>query len=97
MRWYERLQQNWKVNGIQLALILVTFAVGGSLTGQVAKWAMDALNLGGVWYWGLLYLLIVTTLWPIMVLLVSVPMGQFRFFLNYIGKLAGKLGLRKNA
>jgi hypothetical protein len=32
-----------------------------------------------------------------MVLLVSLPMGQFRFFLNYIGKLAGKLGLRKNA
>jgi hypothetical protein len=49
---FNRLQQKWKVNGIQLALILVTFAVGGSLTGQVAKWAMDALSLGGGWYWG---------------------------------------------
>lgn len=95
MRWYDRLQQKWRVNGIQLALILVTFAVGGSLTGQVGKWAMDALQLGEVWYWGLLYLLIITALWPMMVLLVSLPMGQFRFFRGYIGKLAGKLGLRK--
>jgi len=47
MPWYERLQQKWKVNGVQLTLILITFAVGGSLTGQVAKWVMDALNLGG--------------------------------------------------
>lgn len=97
MRWYTRLQQKWKVNSIQLALILVTFAVGGSLTGQVAKWAMDALEVGGAWYWGLLYLLIVTALWPMMVLLVSLPMGQFRFFLNYITKLAGKMGLRKKS
>lgn len=96
MYWYTRLQEKWKVNGIQLTLILVTFAVGGSLTGQVAKWVMDALGVEGVWYWGLLYLLIVTALWPMMVLLVSLPMGQFRFFLNYIKKLAGKLGLRKN-
>ncbi len=96
MPWYVRLQQKWKVNGFQLILILITFAVGGSLTGQVAKWAMDALKVEGVWYWGLLYLLIVTALWPMMVLLVSLPMGQFRFFLNYIKKLAGKIGLRKN-
>ncbi len=95
MRWYKRLQQKWNVNPIQLALILVTFAVGGSLTGQVGKYAMDALNVEGAWYWGFLYLLIVTALWPIMVLLVSLPMGQFRFFLNYIGKLAQKMGLRK--
>lgn len=97
MRWYDRLQQKWKVNGIQLVLILVTFAVGGSLTGQVAKWAMDGLNLGGVWYWGFLYLLIVTVLWPLMVLVVSLPMGQFRFFRNYISNLARKMGLRNKS
>lgn len=96
MPWYSRLQEKWKVNGIQLTLILITFAVGGSLTGQAAKWIMDALNLGSVWYWGLLYLLIVTALWPLMVLLVSLPMGQYRFFRDYIRKLAGKIGLRKN-
>lgn len=96
MRWYERLQKKWNVNGPQLGLILVTFAVGGSLTGQAAKWVMDALNIGRVWYWGLLYLLIVTALWPLLVLVVSFPLGQFRFFTNYISKLAGKFGLRKN-
>lgn len=96
MPWHKRLQAKWKVNGTQLVLILITFAVGGSLTGQVGKWAMDALSLGDVWYWGLLYLLIVTALWPMMVMLVSLPMGQFRFFRNYIKNLAGKIGLRKN-
>ncbi len=95
MHWYDRLKEKWKVNGIQLALILVTFAVGGSLTGQAGKWVMDALDLGAVWYWGLLYLLIITILWPMMVMVVSLPLGQFRFFRNYIHKLAGKLGLRK--
>ena len=93
MRWYVRLQQKWKVNSIQLALILTTFAVGGSATGQAARLIMDLINPGEPWYWGLLYLLIVTALWPMMVLLVSIPLGQFRFFRNYISKLAGKLGL----
>jgi hypothetical protein len=96
MRWYKRLQQKWKVNSLQLALILITFAVGGSLTGQVARLIMDRIEPGEPWYWGLAYLLIVTALWPFMVLIISIPLGQFRFFQNYIAKLAGKLGLRKN-
>ena len=96
MRWFKRLQQKWNVNGIQLTLILVTFAAGGSLTGQAARRIMDRIEPGEPWYWGLAYLLIVTVLWPFMVLIVSIPLGQFRFFLNYIAKLDGKLGLRKN-
>jgi hypothetical protein len=30
------------------------------------------------------------------VLLVSIPFGQFRFFVNYLKKIAGKLGLLKS-
>jgi hypothetical protein len=34
---FEKLRQKWKVNVLQLVLILCTFAIGGSLTGYAAK------------------------------------------------------------
>ena len=34
---FEKLRQKWKVNVLQLVLILCTFAIGGSLTGFAGK------------------------------------------------------------
>jgi hypothetical protein len=36
--------------------------------------------------------LLVTALWPLMVLAISIPFGQFRFFRSYIKKLGEKMG-----
>ncbi len=93
---FDRLQKKWRVKGLQLGLILCTFAIGGSLTGFVAKKIMNVLAIGQDWLWAILYILLVTLFWPLMVLLVSIPFGQFRFFIRYIKKLGARMGVGKN-
>lgn len=92
---FEKLQKKWKVNGLQLALILCTFAIGGSATGFVGKKVMNGLQIEHDWLWAVVYILLITIIWPMAVLIVSIPFGQFRFFNNYIQKLGSKLGLVK--
>ena len=92
---FEKLRQKWKVNMLQLVLILLTFAIGGSLTGLAAKKIMNLLPIGSDWLWAIIYILLVTIIWPMMVLVVSIPFGQFRFFSGYTRKLGEKTGLLK--
>lgn len=92
---FERLQKKWKVKGLQLFLIICTFAIGGSATGWVAKKIMNVLVIEQDWLWGVLYITLVTLLWPLLVLVISIPFGQFRFFNQYIHKLGTKMGLLK--
>jgi len=93
---FEGLQKKWKVSGLQLALILCTFAIGGSFTGFIGKKVMNALSINQDWLWAILYILLITIIWPLAVLLVSFPFGQFRFFSNYIKKIGIKMGIVKN-
>jgi hypothetical protein len=92
---FEGLQKKWKVSGGQLLLILCTFAIGGSATGFVAKKIMNALSIGQDWLWAVIYILLVTIIWPLAVIIISIPFGQFRFFKNYIKKIGEKTGLIK--
>ena len=92
---FERLQKKWKVNGLQLALILCTFAIGGSATGFVGKKIMNVLAIQQDWLWAVIYILLVTIIWPLAVLIVSIPFGQFKFFTGYIKKMGEKMGLTK--
>ena len=89
----ERLQKKWKVNGWQLVLIIATFAIGGSATGYVAKKIMNWLSIDPDWLWAIIYILLITIIWPVAVIIVSIPFGQFRFFSNYTKKLGQKIGL----
>ena len=92
---FQRLQQKWKVNGLQLALILCTFAIGGSLTGLAGKKLMSLFFIDQRWLWVVVYILIVTLLWPFAVLLISVFFGQYRFFISYLRKMGKRMGLVK--
>ena len=92
---FEKLRQKWKVNVLQLVLILCTFAIGGSLTGYAAKKIMNTLPIESDWLWAIIYILLVTIIWPMMVLIISLPFGQFRFFYNYTRKLVQKMGFLK--
>lgn len=94
---FEGLQKKWKVGGMQLFLILCTFAIGGSATGFVAKKVMNAISIHQDWLWAIIYILLVTLIWPMMVLLISIPFGQFRFFSGYIKKLGAKMGIGRKS
>ena len=90
---FQRLQQKWKVNGLQLVLILCTFAIGGSLTGFAGRKLMNFIAVERGWLWVVVYIILVTLLWPVSVLLVSVFFGQYRFFISYLKKIGGRMGL----
>jgi formyltetrahydrofolate-dependent phosphoribosylglycinamide formyltransferase len=89
----QRLQKKWKVNTLQLILIIGTFAIGGSLTGYVARKLMGILHIEQGWLWVLIFILIMTLLWPLAVILVSIPLGQYPFFIKYIRKIGKRVGL----
>jgi formyltetrahydrofolate-dependent phosphoribosylglycinamide formyltransferase len=91
-RMFRKLQEKWKVSGWRLLVILVTFAIGGSLTGYAGKKILHGLNISSPALYIPIYFVTVTLLWPLIVLLVSIPFGQFRFFSGYISKLFRKLG-----
>ncbi len=89
-----KLKEKWKVNGLNLLLILTTFALGGSLCGYAGRkiLLLTGLEKGAIWL--IAYILLVTLLWPICVLLISIPLGQFKFFKSYISKMAAKMSGR---
>jgi len=92
---FEKLQQKWKVGGLQLALILCTFAIGGSLTGYAGRKLMPLLGIESNGLWILIYIILITLIWPLAVLLISIPFGQFRFFTRYLLKIGRRMGLVK--
>lgn len=94
---FERLKQKWKVNGVNLVLIIATFALGGSLCGYAGRKILMLTHLEKGVFWFIIYILLVTLLWPLCVLLISVPLGQFRFFKNYISKIWNKMSGGKNS
>lgn len=93
---FDKLQKKWKVSGLQLALILCTFAIGGSLTGFAGKKIMNLAAIEQDWIWAIVYILLITVIWPLAVLLISIPFGQFSFFIKYIRKIGAKMGIGKS-
>ncbi len=91
---FERLKNKWKVNNLQLLLVLCTFALGGSLCGYLGKMILSQTSLDKNVGWYVLYILLVTLLWPLCVLTISIPFGQFRFFKAYIGKMLQRFNRR---
>jgi len=92
----EKLKARWKVNGINLVLIIATFALGGSLCGWAGRRLLLLTGLEKGITWIILYILLITLLWPLCVLLISIPLGQFAFFKRYIQRIGKKFGGKKN-
>lgn len=92
---FQKLKQRWKVNGLNLALIITTFALGGSLCGYTGRKLLALTQLEKGVLWVVLYIILITLLWPLCVLLISVPLGQFGFFKRYIAKIFGRFSNKK--
>jgi hypothetical protein len=91
---FTRLKNKWKVSWLQFILIFCTFAIGGSACGYTGRKILSLFSFEKNILYYLIYVVIITILWPIAVLLISIPLGQFTFFKKYIGKI-GKRVLRK--
>lgn len=90
---FKKWQNKWKVTGLQLALIITTFALGGSLCGYLGRMLLKSTPLEKGPLWITLYILLVTLLWPVCVLIISVPLGQFGFFKKYVGRIFSRFKL----
>jgi folate-dependent phosphoribosylglycinamide formyltransferase PurN len=88
---FNKLRQKWKVNGWQLLAILTTFTLGGSLTGWLGRRVLGFLPDIHPIAWSILYIIVVTLIWPLMVILVSIPLGQFPFFRSYLARILKRI------
>ena len=93
---FKKLKEKWKVDWLQFILIFITFALGGSLCAKVGSYLLGlVMTEKNVLYW-IIYIPFLSVLWPACVLLVSIPFGQFKFFINYLKSMGKKLGIVKN-
>ena len=93
---FENLKKRWKVGGTQLFLILCVFAITGSTTAWLSRQITIWLELEK--YSWMFWLAKVVTLlfgYQVIILLVSIPFGQFAFFWNYEKKILKRMGLMK--
>lgn len=94
---FEGLQKKWKVSAGKVIIILVIFALGGSLTGYVGRKLMPVFGIDNLALYIVVYILLITVIWPLAVLLVSIPFGQFSFFRKYIARMGNRIFNRKKA
>mgnify|MGYP006299031161 CR=1 FL=1 len=88
---FEKLKIKWGVNGFQLLLILITFATGGSACGYLSRKVLGLCNIENKLAFVSLYILLITLLWPICVIIISIPLGQYRFFSGYLKRVGKRI------
>lgn len=86
-----RLKEKWQVSWLQFTLIFSTFALGGSLCGYLARQLLSLTTLERGSGYVVVYIVLMTILWPCCVLLISIPFGQFIFFKKYLSRIWKKM------
>jgi formyltetrahydrofolate-dependent phosphoribosylglycinamide formyltransferase len=94
----EKLKKKWKVSGTQLLLILCVFAITGTATAYISKaitgWVGLTPQSPLIWRASLRGVILFFG-YQVLILVVSIPFGQFSFFFNYEKKILRRLGLLK--
>ena len=91
MKALKRLQEKWKLGTGQFWLVILTFALGGSLSGRLCSFLLKLVFLEKNWAFWLVYPLFLTILWPFSVIFVSFFTGQFTFFKGYLSRVGSRL------
>ena len=91
MKALKRLQEKWKLGTGQFWLVILTFALGGSLSGRLCSFLLKLVFLEKNWAFWLIYPLFLTILWPFSVIFVSFFTGQFTFFKGYLARVGSRL------
>lgn len=95
MTMFEKLKSKWGVSQTGLILILCTFALGGSLCGYLAKKLLALFTLHSGSGKVIVYIILVTLLWPICVITLSILTGQYVFFKTYLAKMWRRMSGKK--
>lgn len=95
---FERLKKKWKVSNLDLILIICVFGVTGTSTAIISRYITEWVGLTAdspLWQRAALRGGMLIFGYQIIILIVSVPFGQFKFFWNYEKKILQKMGLMK--
>ena len=87
----QKLREKWGLAPVQFWLVILTFALGGSLSGRLCSFLLKMAFSEKNWAYWLVYPIVLTILWPFSVLFVSLLTGQFRFFKGYLSRMGAKL------
>ena len=100
MEWMNKLKLKWGIeSNFQIILILIVFAITGSLSLVVSDPILQFIGLSkdsvNVWIFTPLRLIIVFPVYQVLILIVGLLFGQFKFFWQFEKKMLIRMGLSK--
>ncbi len=94
----KKLKERWQIkSNFQLAVIFVVFAINGSLSAKIGQLLMNLFglnkeNLNLIFYY-LIFIIIVTLIYPFLLIANGFIFGQFVFFFLFSRKMLKSIGL----
>ncbi len=88
---FNKLKKKWNVSWIKFTLIFCTFALGGSSCAKLGSWLLQHIFSEKDFVYWIIYVPLISILWPLCVIIISIPLGQFIFFKNYLKKMWNKI------
>ena len=95
----KRFKEKWNISSnYQLAIILIVFAITGSLSLYVSRAVLDALSINkeifSTWLYWPLRIIIVFPIYQILILIIGTIFGQFKFFWKFEKKFLKRIGFK---
>ncbi len=96
----DKLKNHWNISSnTQLILILLVFAINGSLSGIVTKPALSFIgitknNIHYIAYW-ILYFVIISLVYFTLLIVISRLFGQASFFKNFAKRSLSPFGFKR--
>ena len=96
----KRLKEKWGITStFQLAIILIVFAITGSIAVWIAKPILDFIGLDkstvSPWIFWPIRIAIIFPTYQILIIIVGALFGQFTFFWNFEKKMLARLGFKQ--
>jgi hypothetical protein len=92
----KKLKERWGIetNG-RFLIILVVFAITGTLSAKLAKPLVEYINLSpDYWFYWPIRLLIIFPVYKVMLICIGWVFGEFTFFYNFVKKMLRSMGLK---
>ncbi len=99
MNWLHKLKVRWGIkSNIQFVIIMLVFAVTGSLSLLISKPILLILEISPStekWLYYPLRLVVIFPIYQVCLLLIGSLLGQFRFFWEFEKKMLQRIGFMK--
>jgi manganese efflux pump family protein len=95
---FEKLKNRWGIlSNLQLIVIFIVFAINGTLSARIGYFILDCIGYKKeftnliVYY--LLFIVIVSIIYPFLIMIIGYVFGQFDFFFKFGKKMLKSIGL----